>query len=81
VTRINSETAHAWQKEALRVALIETAGNVTHAAKAIGLSLAHAKRLLVRYELRAFAADLRVEAGKNVLGRPAGSGPGRKRAR
>jgi hypothetical protein len=81
MTRINTEAAHDLQKEALRAALVEAAGNVTHAAQATGLSLAHAKRLLDRYDLRAFAADLRAEAGKNVLGRPRGSGSVRKRAR
>jgi hypothetical protein len=81
VTRINTAAAHDLQKEALRSALVEAAGNVTHAAKAAGLSLAHCKRLLDRYELRAFASDLRREAGKNVLGRPAGSGRALKRAR
>ena len=67
----------------LRVALEKASGCVTHAARDLGLSLAHVKRLLKEHELTEFARGLRVEAGakRRQDGRVLGPMPGSKRKR
>lgn len=67
--------------ETFREALEKSSGNVTRAAAALELSRVHAMRLLKKYGLVEFAAQLRLKAGVGsrvtdgpskgrVLGRP-----------
>lgn len=53
-----------------REALVEHNGNISHAATAIGISRAHATRLMKKYALMEFAAELRRGAGMAEKGRP-----------
>jgi DNA-binding NtrC family response regulator len=57
-------------KEAIKHYLRGSRGNITHAAEAIGMHRSHLSRLVVKYELSDFAADLRLDAGGTRLGAP-----------
>ncbi len=51
------------QLAAWREALVDAAGNISHAATALKISRAHATRLMKKFALVEFAAKLRIEAG------------------
>jgi len=55
------------QKAAIEEALRETKGVVSIAARKLGFARSHMNRLLDKYELRAWAADLRSAAGAGTL--------------
>jgi DNA-binding NtrC family response regulator len=57
-------------EEALRGAISSTDGNVTRAAKHLGVSLMQVHRLLDKHGLRSFARDLRVKRQGSATGRP-----------
>jgi hypothetical protein len=64
----------------LKLSLTENRGNVSRTAEALGLDRSHVKRLVERFELRAFVDGLRLAAGGtrvrtgsrqgDVMGRP-----------
>jgi hypothetical protein len=64
-------STEALQLSALTTALEAAHGNITCAARAVGLSRQHATKLVRRYELVAFAAGLRLQCGATrVAGGP-----------
>lgn len=66
-------------EETLRAALTATRGNISAAARDLGIARQHATKLVRRFKLRTFAADLRETAGcarqrdGRVLGRIPGT--------
>lgn len=46
-----------------RAALVAAKGNITHAAAAVGINRSHATRLMTRYGLHEYAAQLRLAVG------------------
>lgn len=85
--KVNADE-HVWdvaakevQLSALQDALSKSHGNISQAAKTVGISRSHAMRLVKKYELTEFAAKLRLKHGIGskvqggertgvVLGRP-----------
>lgn len=63
MTRPWKTAAENVQLKAWKQALVDAAGNISHAAKALDISRAHATRLMKKYVLVEFAAKLRVDAG------------------
>lgn len=54
----------------MRQALTDTGGNVTRAAKALGIVRTYATKLVKLWGLREFAEGLRLAAGNQSTGRP-----------
>ncbi|MES2179807.1 MAG: hypothetical protein V4550_18245 [Gemmatimonadota bacterium] len=67
--------------ETWRAALVAAAGNITRAAMAVGIGHAWATKLNTKFELKEFAAKLRLEAGgtRTVAGERKGVVAGRPR--